>query len=88
MALMEDLQISFLNFNFFMIYMHHNMLVLLKSHWNYLKNSIFECFFKKFNRLLFLFFFNNFFHNIIIESLGLEQENIIKDIRNLFRQEK
>ena len=29
------------------------MLVLLKNHLNYLKDSIFECFFKEYNRLLF-----------------------------------
>ena len=29
------------------------MLVVLKKHLNYLKNNIFECFFKKDNKLLF-----------------------------------
>ena len=29
------------------------MLVLLKNHLNYLKDSIFECFFKEYNRLSF-----------------------------------
>ena len=54
MDLLEDLKMSFLNFNFLMIYIIHKMLVLLKNHLNYLKDSIFECFFKKHNRLLFL----------------------------------
>ena len=38
------------------------MLVLLKNHLNYLKDNILECFFKKYNRLLFflkkLFLYN------------------------------
>ena len=55
MDLLEDLKMSFLNFNFLMIYIIHKMLVLLKNHLNYLKESIFECFFKKHNKLLFLF---------------------------------
>ena len=36
---------SFLNFNFLMIYIIHKILVLLKNHLNYLKDNIFECFF-------------------------------------------
>ena len=36
------------------------MSVLLKNHLNYLKDNIFECSFKKYNRLL-LFFVINFF---------------------------
>ena len=34
-----------------MIYVIHKMLVLLKNHLNCLINSIFECFFKEYNRL-------------------------------------
>ena len=60
----EDLKISFLNFNFGMIYIIHKMLVLLKNHLNYLKDNIFECFFNKYNRILFFFEKINFFHNI------------------------
>ena len=41
---------SLLNFSFKMIY---RMLVLLKNHLNYFKDDIFECFFKKYNKLLF-----------------------------------
>ena len=55
-----DLRISLLNFNFPMIYIIHKILVLIKSHLNYLKDNVFECFFKKYNRL----FFFNFFYNI------------------------
>ena len=42
---------SLLSFNFVMIYIIHKMLVLLKNHLNYLKDSIFECFFKEYIRL-------------------------------------
>ena len=53
MDVWEDLKISILNFSFVMIYIIHKILVLLKNHLNYLKDNIFECFFKKYNRLLF-----------------------------------
>ena len=59
------------------------MLVLLKNDLNYLEDIIFECFFKEYN-ILFLKKKKNSQH-IMIESLSLEEENIIKDIRNLFR---
>ena len=48
---------SLLNFNFAMIYIIHKMLVLLKNNPNYFKDSIFECFFKECNRLLFKLIF-------------------------------
>ena len=72
MDLLEDLRMSLLNFGSVMIYIIHKMLVLLKIHLNYLKDSIFE-------------FFSQ---HIMMESLSLEEWNIIKDIRNLFRQGK
>ena len=50
MDLLEDL-----NFNFVMIYIIHKILVLLKNHLNYFKDSIFECFFKEYNRILLFF---------------------------------
>ena len=54
-VLLEDLKMSRLSFNFFMIYVIHKMVVLFK-------NIIFKCFFEEYNRLL---FFNIiFFHNI------------------------
>ena len=56
-----DLRISLLNINFAMICITHKILVLIKSHLNYLKDNIFEFFFKKYNRLLNIYFF---FHNI------------------------
>ena len=48
----EDLRMSLFNFNFVMIYIIHKILALTKNHLNYLKDNIFECFFKKYNRLL------------------------------------
>ena len=44
MDLLEDLRMSLLNFSFVMIYIIHEMLVLLKFRLNYLKDSIFQCF--------------------------------------------
>ena len=85
---MEDSKILLLNFNFAMIYIIHKMLVLLKNYLNYLKENIFKCFFKKYNRLLF-FEKNKFFsQHIIMESLNLKEENLIKVIRNFFRLKK
>ena len=63
--------------------MIQKMLVLLKNYLNYLKDSIFECFFKEYNRLLVFFS-----QHIIIESLSLQEEIIIKDIRNVSRLKK
>ena len=63
MSLLEDLKTSLLNFNFVMIYIIHKRLELLKIHLIYLKVTIFECFFKEYNRLLFLLK-NIFFHNM------------------------
>ena len=53
MDLIEDLKLLHLSFSFAMIYIIHKMLVLLKNHLNYLKDNILECFFIKYNRLLF-----------------------------------
>ena len=55
MNLLEDLKMSLSNFNFLMIYKIHKMLVLVKNNLNYVKDSIFECFFKEYNRLLIFF---------------------------------
>ena len=51
------LKISFLNFNFTMICIIHKILVLIKKHLNYFKDNIFECFFRKYNRLSFFLYF-------------------------------
>ena len=61
MDLLEDLRMSLLNFNFVMIYIIYKVLVLIKNHLNYLKDNIFKCFFKEYNRLLFknIFFTTN-----------------------------
>ena len=61
MDLLEDLRMSLLNFNFVMIYIIHKILALLKNHLNYLKGNIFECFFKKYNKLLFQKKINNIY---------------------------
>ena len=79
---MEDL-----NFNCVIIYVIHKMLVLLKNHLNYLKDNIFECFFKEYE--CFFKEYNTLFsQHIMMKSLSLKEENIIKDIRNLFRLKK
>ena len=56
-----DLRISLLNFNFVMIHIIYKILVVIKNHMNYLKDNVFEFFFKKYNRL---FLKNINFHNI------------------------
>ena len=87
MDFLEDLKMSLLNFNFVMIYIIRIILVLPKNHLNYLEDSIFEWFFKEHNRL-FLKKRQLFSQHIMIESLSLEEENIAKDIKNLFRLKK
>ena len=67
-----------------MIYIIHEMLLSLKNHLSYFKGSIFKCFSKVYNRL----FLNNFFHNIMLEALRLEEESTIKGVRNRFRLKK
>ena len=51
MNLSEDLKKLLSNFSFTMIYIIHKILVLIKNHLNFLKDNIFKCFFKKYNRL-------------------------------------
>ena len=54
------LKMSLLNFNFAVIYIIHKILVLLENNLNYLKDSIFECFFKEeYNRLFLINCFQN-----------------------------
>ena len=64
------------------------MLVLFKKLHEFFKVSIFEYFFKEYNRLLFFFKKKKISQYIMIESLSLKEENIITDIRNLFRLNK
>ena len=54
MDLLENLTMLLLNFNFVMIHVIHKILVLFKNDLNYLKVIIFECIFKKYNRLVFI----------------------------------
>ena len=63
MDFLQDLNISLLNFCFVMTYIIHNILVLLKNNLNYFNDSIFESFFKEYNRLLSVLK-KNFFHKI------------------------
>ena len=56
MDLLGNLRMLLLNCKFVMIYIIHNILVLLKNGLKYIKASIFECFFKEYNRYLFSVF--------------------------------
>ena len=51
MDLLEDFKNTLLNFSLIVIYTIHKILVLIKNYLNYVKDNIFECFFKKYNRL-------------------------------------
>ena len=73
MNLLEDLTMLLINFNFVMIYIIHKMLVFLKN----LKDSISECF------IYLDFYLFIFLQHIVMESVSLEKENMIKDIKNL-----
>ena len=50
-----------LSFSFVMIYIIHKIFLLLKNHLNYLKDNLFECFFKK-KSFLFFSFYSIFFY--------------------------
>ena len=56
MNLLEDFKMSFLNFNFAMIYVIHKMLVLLENHLNYIK-GVPSNVFQEHNRRLFIYLF-------------------------------
>ena len=65
MDLLKDLKMLLLNFSFaVMIYKIHKTLILLKIHLNLLTVVFLNAFFKKYNKLLFLFKKKLFFHNI------------------------
>ena len=63
MDLLENFKMSLLNFNFAMIYIIHKILVLLKNHLNYFRDSIFECFLRNDFYFFLIIFFSIFFHN-------------------------
>ena len=63
---------SRLNFSFVTTYIIHKMLVLLRNHLNYLIDSIFKCFFKEYNKLI---FFKIFSQHIMMENLRPEEKN-------------
>ena len=69
---------SLLNFNCVMIYIIHKTLVLLKNYLSYLQDSISECFLKEYDILFFLVIISQ---HIMMESLIIEEENIIKNVR-------
>ena len=52
---------SLLDFSFVKIYITNKTLALLKNHLIYPKDNIFECFLKKYNRLLFFFNYNYYY---------------------------
>ena len=79
---------SLLSFNFFMVNIIHEMLVLLKNNLNYVRNSIFKCFLRSIKDFYFIFFLLLFSQHLMMKRLSLEEENIIKDIRNLFKLKK
>ena len=83
MDLLKDLKMSLLIFSFAMINIIHKMLVLFKNHLNYL--STFEYFLRSIIDSFFLIFF---LKHLMLDSLILEEENIIKGILNLFRLNK
>ena len=88
MALLRDCQISLLNFSIAMIYIVHKMLVLVRNHLNYLKDNIFNYLFKSYHRFLLSEKKIVFSEHIMMENQRPEEENIIKDIRHLFRLKK
>ena len=63
MDLFKDSKMSLSNFSFIMIYTVHKILVLIKNHLDYLKDIIFQCFFKEYN-MLSIFFKLFSYHNI------------------------
>ena len=79
---------SLLSFNFFMVNIIHEMLVLLKNNLNYVRNSIFKCFLRSIKDFFFFFLLLLFSQHLMMKRLSLEEENIIKDIRNLFKLKK
>ena len=83
MDLFEDLKMSPLDFSFVIIYRIPKTLVMLRNHLNYLKDIIFKCFLNFYLFLAFFFFF--FSQHIMMENPRPEEENIFKNIRNLFR---
>ena len=75
MNLLENLKMLLINFNFVMIYIIHKMLVFLKNLKD--RDSISECF------IYLDFYLFIFLQHIVMESVSLEKENMIKDIKNL-----
>ena len=70
-----------------MICIIQKMFALLNNNLNYLKNCVFKCFFKKYNKLLLK---KTIFFTICNswKVLVLKKKNLIKDIRDLFTHKK
>ena len=82
--LLKDLKMLLLNFCFLMVYIICKILVLLKNHLNYLEDNLFECFFKE----ALWFFILKKKKNWKMKNWRFEEENIIKNVGNLFRLKK
>ena len=65
----RDYQGKLMRFDLIIIYTIHKILVFIKNHLNYLKDNIFECFFKEYNMLLIFFFFKYFFSKYVIMEI-------------------
>ena len=67
------------NFDFVMIYIIHKILVLLKTNLNYFKDGIFKCYFKEYNRLLYLWNKYDDFFLFFMEKELEKQSKVIKN---------
>ena len=70
MDLLEDLKMLLLNFNFVMIYIIHEMSVLLNSNLNCNKDSIFKCFLRSIIDFYFFFKSHNIYRCAIFQGRG------------------
>ena len=99
MNLLKNLRMSLSNFDFVIIYIIYKILVFLKNHLSYFKDSIFKRFFKEYNTLLSFLKKSFFFLQYKMMENPKDMRNLfrlkkkqnytaIKDIRTLFRPEK
>ena len=71
-----------LTFIVVMIYIIHKILAMLKNYLNYLKCNILMFFLRSMMDIFYIL------RNIMIENPRPKEENIIKEVRNLFRLKK
>ena len=71
-----------LNFSFIIMIINiiHKNLALIKNHWNYLKDNISKCFFRKYNSPLFLLKKFSFSEHIMMVNPKHEEENYYKPV--------